>query len=620
MPKQMLEISTSKTVDNALGDYLGRTRNKQEWTKEDYDWQNNKGTQGRQYGVRDWSRASLNFEVVRGEDGQPVVQPIDHAKPSLEERWQRRIDEGYKATVKTKKGEVKKPIKKSEIKIVKMELGGDRERMHELAFDRKVNLGKRGIGTNGDVQRKDDIEQWAVDCFNHLAKKFGAANIIDFIVHLDETNPHIHATLVPLTRDGKLSYTELFGGSHAQAVKAAQEQGTKPNFQKQMSDYTKQLHTDFAHEVGEKWGLERGDDIKITGNVHKSTAESLREHNRLEEEIDNLEKQNSSLQTSIVEVKDDLRSASKTRKKVQKHLNYLTAKSEALSQQIGALEQQLEKGAIDLQTYQNKKDSLQKEYDSLQEGISTMEEQSAEARRSLHLLLQDEVNTGERVKELQNKSHLLSWEIMKQGDKVDKILKKKLEATKELLGKGWPGITRAIEILTNPALDYNFMNEDQQTDVAKVFRKDPKERMEDVKDILAYVSEIREEITVDTKAELVRLAARDVAENYKDISNSFSAQIYEIAWNLKKGIEFVTESANAIAVCLMVGYNEGVSWVASKCGGGGGQDTGGWRGKDKDEDDRQFFGRCLSAALGIIKHQRVMPQKEVPQKKQGLSL
>ena len=297
----MLEISTSKTVDNALGDYIGRTRNKQEWTKEDYDWQNNKGTQGRQYGVRDWSRASLNFEVVIGKHGKPVVQPIDHAKPSLQERWQQRIDEGYKAVVHTKKGDVRKPIKKSEIKIVKMELGGNRDRMHELAFDRKVNLGKRGIGTNGDVHRREDIEQWAIDCYNHLAKKYGAANIIDFVVHLDETNPHIHVTLVPLTQDGKLSYTELFGGSHAQAVAAAKADGTKPNFQKQMSEYTKQLHTDFFNDVGAKWGLDRGDDIKITGNTHKSTEESLREKNAIEEEIaqkdEQLQQKNSSVLT-----------------------------------------------------------------------------------------------------------------------------------------------------------------------------------------------------------------------------------------------------------------------------------------------------------------------------------
>ena len=331
----MLEISTSKTVDNALGDYIGRTRNKQEWTKEDYDWQNNKGTQGRQYGVRDWSRASLNFEVVIGKHGKPVVQPIDHAKPSLQERWQQRIDEGYKAVVHTKKGDVRKPIKKSEIKIVKMELGGNRDRMHELAFDRKVNLGKRGIGTNGDVHRREDIEQWAVDCYNHLAKKYGAENIIDFVVHLDETNPHIHVTLVPLTQDGKLSYTELFGGSHAQAVAAAKADGTKPNFQKQMSEYTKQLHTDFFNDVGAKWGLDRGDDIKITGNTHKSTEESLREKNAIEEEIaqkdEQLQQKNSSVltltnrQTELQGKVEDLEEASRRADET------LTAKNKLLS-------------------------------------------------------------------------------------------------------------------------------------------------------------------------------------------------------------------------------------------------------------------------------------------------
>ena len=331
----MLEISTSKTVDNALGDYIGRTRNKQEWTKEDYDWQNNKGTQGRQYGVRDWSRASLNFEVVIGKHGKPVVQPIDHAKPSLQERWQQRIDEGYKAVVHTKKGDVRKPIKKSEIKIVKMELGGNRDRMHELAFDRKVNLGKRGIGTNGDVHRREDIEQWAIDCYNHLAKKYGAENIIDFVVHLDETNPHIHVTLVPLTQDGKLSYTELFGGSHAQAVAAAKADGTKPNFQKQMSEYTKQLHTDFFNDVGAKWGLDRGDDIKITGNTHKSTEESLREKNAIEEEIaqkdEQLQQKNSSVltltnrQTELQGKVEDLEEASRRADET------LTAKNKILS-------------------------------------------------------------------------------------------------------------------------------------------------------------------------------------------------------------------------------------------------------------------------------------------------
>lgn len=279
-----MEISTAKTVSNNLGSYNSRTYQGRAWTVAEYEYENEKGIPGRQYGVRDWSRANLNFEIVK-KNGKPTVQPIDHSKPSLQERWQQRIDEGYKATVTTKTGVHKKPIKKSEVKIVMFDLGGNRQRMHEIAFDRPVQLGKRGIGKNGDVQRRAEIEQWAIDCYNHMAKKFGAENIIDFVVHLDETNPHIHCIVVPLTRDGKLSYTELFGGSHAQAVAAAKKDGGRPNFQKQMSEATKQLHTDFAAEVGAKWGLDRGDDIKITGATHKSTAESLREKNALEEEI-----------------------------------------------------------------------------------------------------------------------------------------------------------------------------------------------------------------------------------------------------------------------------------------------------------------------------------------------
>ena len=280
----MMEISTAKTVSNNLGSYNSRTYQGKAWTVAEYEYENEKGIPGRQYGVRDWSRASLNFEIVK-KNGKPTVQQIDHSKPSLQERWQQRIDEGYKATVTTKTGVHKKPIKKSEVKIVMFDLGGDRQRMHEIAFDRPVQLGKRGIGKNGDVQRRSEIEQWAIDCYNHMAKKFGAENIIDFVVHLDETNPHIHCIVVPLTREGKLSYTELFGGSHAQAVAAAKKDGGRPNFQKQMSEATKQLHTDFAAEVGAKWGLDRGDDIKITGAVHKSTPESLREKNVLEEQI-----------------------------------------------------------------------------------------------------------------------------------------------------------------------------------------------------------------------------------------------------------------------------------------------------------------------------------------------
>ena len=288
MAKQMLDIATAKTVDNALGNYIDRTYQGHAWTVDDYEFQNKKGETGRQYGVRDWSRANLNFEVVT-RDGKAMVQPIDHNKAPIHDRWQQRMDEGYKAVVRTKKGLFRKPIRKTEVKLVQFALGGNRKRLHEMAFDRQVVIGKKGIGLNGDVRRKKDIEQWALDCHAFLAKKYGAENIIQFVVHLDETNPHIHVAMVPLTREGKLSYTELFGGSREQA--AAQD----ISFQQAKSNYAKQLHTDFFDEVGKKWGLDRGDSIEETGAVHLSTEESIRIKQQLQKQNQELQAQKDGL-------------------------------------------------------------------------------------------------------------------------------------------------------------------------------------------------------------------------------------------------------------------------------------------------------------------------------------
>jgi len=534
----------------------------------------------------DPTREKLNFEIGRG----GVLTEVDKTR-SIPQRIAANLSaRGIKDPNKGKEN----PYHNTIANVI---LGGSRSRMHELAYGTQhVNLDHGS--DNSHITRCPEIEKWAQDMYKFMSRKYGEENIAAFIVHLDETNPHIHCTLLPIVhwRDReRFSYRELFEGTKVEA-----------------SQKKKALHDELA-EVNKKWGLERGDPIALTGAQHKSYNQYLREENK------KLESQNSSLQTSIVEGKDDLRSINKSRKKAQKRLKGLSTmyenllqKKDALEQQMKVLEQQLEKGAIDLKTYQDRKESLQKECDEVIDKLTARRQQIAEAKESLDQYLLKQINTEEEVEKLKQKVIQYTREAEEQGNKVDKRLEKKLDATKRFLEFGWPGITRAIEILTNPALDDDCMNAEQQTDVLSVLRTKPKERMDDVKELLAYASEIREGITVETKAEVVRLAARDVAENYKDITGNFADQINDIAWSLRKGTEFVTESANAIAVCLMVGYNEGVSLVASKCGGGGGQDTGGWRGKDKDEDDRQFFGRCLSAAVGMLRPRKVISQKEAP--------
>ena len=51
---------------------------------------------------------------------------------------------------------------------------------------------------NTRIERKRDIERWAKDVYSFVCGRYGEQNIAAFIVHLDELNPHIHCTLLPI--------------------------------------------------------------------------------------------------------------------------------------------------------------------------------------------------------------------------------------------------------------------------------------------------------------------------------------------------------------------------------------------------------------------------------------
>ena len=86
------------------------------------------------------------------------------------------------------------------------------------------------------------------DCYKFFAERYGEENVIAAIVHNDETTPHMHLNLMPITPDGRLCSKQLFD---------------KPQLQ--------QLQTDFYESVGKRWGLQRGKEG--SQKKHLSTAE-----------------------------------------------------------------------------------------------------------------------------------------------------------------------------------------------------------------------------------------------------------------------------------------------------------------------------------------------------------
>lgn len=77
-------------------------------------------------------------------------------------------------------------------------------------------------------------EEFFEDFVKFFADKYGAENIISAVVHMDETTPHLHLNLVPIT-NGKLCSKELYSPKKLSA-----------------------LQTELANTVGKKWGLKRG--------------------------------------------------------------------------------------------------------------------------------------------------------------------------------------------------------------------------------------------------------------------------------------------------------------------------------------------------------------------------
>jgi len=99
-----------------------------------------------------------------------------------------------------------------------------------------------------DLHGKSRAEQDAYfgDALKWLHAKHGAENVVYAGIHRDETTPHMYAYVVPIDDRGKLNCRAFLGGSKA----------------------LNQMQSDFAQDVGQAHGLQRG----IEGSKAKHTT------------------------------------------------------------------------------------------------------------------------------------------------------------------------------------------------------------------------------------------------------------------------------------------------------------------------------------------------------------
>ena len=163
------------------------------------------------------------------------------------------------------------------------------------------------------------------DCYKFFAERYGEENIIAAVVHNDETTPHMHLNLMPVTKDGRLCSKQLFD---------------KPQLQK--------LQTDFYETVGKRWGLQRGKEG--SQKKHLSTAEFKAK--KIIEQAEAIREENQVYADALTEAKSG--NIPRKRGKLQEQVIALTADNADLSKR-------LTKSMDEALLYAKKSEALQKE-------------------------------------------------------------------------------------------------------------------------------------------------------------------------------------------------------------------------------------------------------------------
>jgi len=342
-------------------------------------------------GNYDLTREHLNFEIVKG----GKIQPVDKSRSipqriaaNLAARGIRDPNEG-----------LEEPRFRTVVNFI---LGGSRERMLELAFgDQAVDMAKGA--DNSHLKRSRDIEQWAKDMYYFVSDRYGEENIAAFVVHLDETNPHVHLTLLPIDKEGRFAYKKIFAGKDKFDYKARMLA----------------LHDDFA-KVNEKWGLYRGTSITETGARHRSTEEYRR---MLDEECSTLEEDVQQHRKVLSGLQAEISLAERRVKGLTSMVANLEREKESVEKELDSLANAMLDDAGGKLSREEKIAALREKLSDINGKLADKKQKLSDAEEKLASLKEEAVSVQQRTEELREEAQQVATTVQaKIRDEVSKAL------------------------------------------------------------------------------------------------------------------------------------------------------------------------------------------------------
>lgn len=239
-------------------------------------------------------KTNPDVDMSRSEDNYDLIS-CDNYKRSIKEKLSNLVESS-------------RAVRKDAVVICNFIVTSDNETMNALGADRQREFFQ-------------DSVKWFSD-------RYGADRVLNATVHMDETTPHLHIGVMPITQDGRLSAKAIFTKTEMKAIQ-----------------------TEFARDVGEKYGLERG--VEGSECTHLSEArfkeqkalEMANEHGAIAQE----------LQIITEDCKRELSEATRSLETVKQELSTMQDRKDTLQGEIERLE------AIDKQTKVRVHEALEKQ-------------------------------------------------------------------------------------------------------------------------------------------------------------------------------------------------------------------------------------------------------------------
>lgn len=239
-------------------------------------------------------KTNPDVDMSRSEDNYDLI-PCDNYKRSIKEKLSNLVESS-------------RAVRKDAVVVCNFIVTSDNKTMDALGADRQREFFQ-------------DSVKWFSD-------RYGADRVLNATVHMDETTPHLHIGVMPITQDGRLSAKAIFTKTEMKAIQ-----------------------TEFARDVGEKYGLERG--VEGSERTHLSEArfkeqkalEMANEHGAIAQE----------LQIIAEDCKQELSEATRSLEMVKQELSAMQDRKDTLQGEIERLE------AIDKQTKVRVHEALEKQ-------------------------------------------------------------------------------------------------------------------------------------------------------------------------------------------------------------------------------------------------------------------